>query len=310
MKDLSTSKRNKTRISLKIIFWLLEFLFILTVGLGGVAFLTLLERKILGLRQVRLGPNKTSIRGLIQPVFDGIKLLTKAGLLLIQSFKFFFLFSPGIVLFFFLIIWLCILPWEGQTSGLKCSSLCFFALLGLNAYRIILTGWSSVSRFSKLGGFRSLLQSLRFEVAIILLFIIVLKVFRSLSFRREVKPLELLFFWFILWFILSLIETNRAPFDLVEGERELIRGFNVEIRRLRFIFLFLREYGIILVISVILSLRLSYFYSFQALIYLILLLILLTRSCFPRIRYDIIITIIWGILLPFIITSFRIFSFL
>lgn len=149
-----------------------------------------------------------------------------------------------------------------------------------------------------------MLQRLSFEVALILIFIIVLSIVRTFSINIELDyHIEVLLFWIILWVLVSLIETNRAPFDLLEGERELIRGFNIEMGRFIFVFIFLREYGIILVIGAIFSVaRIRKINLIISIIFILFVLIM--RSCFPRIRYDVIIEIIWQIVLPISVIFF------
>jgi len=289
--------------------WIAVSLIIILLGLGGVAFVTLLERKLLGLRQIRLGPNKVTLNGILQPVMDGVKLLFKQLHLVSSSQNVLFSISPALLLILFLVVWRWLIPWKGCVLFLKYSSLIFFSLLGVGAYMVILTGWRRARRFSKLGRLRGILQSLSFEVALILTFLVILAFFSSFSFRRNIGiDVEMIFLWLILWLILSLIETNRAPFDLLEGERELIRGFNIEMRSLTFVFLFLREYGIIVVLRLIMRLVLVGQPSLLAIVYVSLILFL--RRCYPRVRYDIMITIMWEMILPFRVMLFLFFSFL
>jgi len=267
------------------------------VGLGRVAFITLFERKILGLTQTRIGPNKLTFGGVLQPVADGVKLLFKEALLLAQRQILLFYFRPGLILILFLGVWTWILPWAGGYSTLKFSSLLLFAILGIGTYLIILVGWSSLRRFSKLGRIRGLLQGLSFEVAIILTFLTVIVCIKRFIFKRELfLSWEMIAIWLTLWILMRLIETNRAPFDLLEGERELIRGFNIEIGSTLFVYLFLSEYGMVLVMSISACFILTGRANIIALP--VLGFMLLMRSCFPRIRYDLLITQIWQRILP------------
>lgn len=179
----------------------------------------------------------------------------------------------------------------------KLSSLLFFSLLGRRTYVVILTGWAIISTFAKLGRLRGILQRLSYEVALILVFMIALLFIRGLSLNLRISlRLELLLIWSAVWLLLSMIETNRAPFDLLEGERELIRGFNIEIGRLMFVFLFLREYGIIIIMARIISVITYAGVAYSA--FVIRRVILVARRCYPRVRYDSLMSLIWQALLP------------
>lgn len=275
-----------------ILIWVLQSIVLILLRLGRVAFITLIERKLLGLSQIRLGPNKFLFAGVVQPILDGLKLLRKQKMIVYTREKPLFVLCPIILFGVFVIVWGWILPWEGSFFNLKYSSLLLFSLLGAIAYAVLLTGWRRINRFSKLGSLRRILQSLSFEVRLVLLFIRVLSFLEGFSLKREIKQgWESLSLWLVLFLLLSLIETNRAPFDLLEGESELVRGFNIEIGAVFFVFLFLREYGIVIVLRIIAS---SLIRGCLRSIYLcFVVFILIIRSCFPRVRYDIIIEVIW-----------------
>lgn len=226
---------------------------------------------------------------------DGVKLLLKEVFFVKRRQRFIFIISPVLLIGMFILIWVWIIPWWGNLLTIKYSSLILFVFLGIGAYTVILVGWRSLSAFSKLGSLRGILQRLSFEVSLILVFLVVLVQNKSFTINLQNNFLEFNLIWVVLWFLLSLIETNRAPFDLLEGERELIRGFNIELGRLPFVFLFLREYGMIIVIIIIITLP-SFGSLFIRLFFVSLLLFM--RSCYPRVRYDIIIRFIWLRLLP------------
>jgi NADH:ubiquinone oxidoreductase subunit H len=278
--------------------WFFLNIILLLIGIGSVAFVTLLERKILGLRQIRLGPNKVTFSGLLQPVADGVKLLSKYNLRTkVRQYRLFIL-SPILLILLFIFLWRWIVPWEGNVLLTKHNSLLYFRVLGVGAYAIIITGWRSTRVFSKLGRIRGILQRLSYEVALIIVFLFFLLLIKRFNIftRFPILRLELFRFWVVLWLILSLIERNRAPFDLLEGESELIRGFNIEIGRLMFVYLFLREYGIVIVMALITNIVVFGSIGLASLV--LVVLILLIRRCFPRIRYDSLIRFIWQSILP------------
>jgi len=183
----------------------------------------------------------------------------------------------------------------------------FFVLLGIITYTVILTGWSVVRTFSKLGALRGILQSLAYEVALILIVIIILTVSNTLLLSTNFV-LEIGVLWLIAWVLISIIESNRAPFDLLEGERELIRGFNIEIGRLIFVLLFLREYGSLIILSWMTVFLVNGSRYIMTLVFIIVSCILILRRCFPRLRYDLLIRLMWIVLLPLAIARFYFFS--
>jgi len=280
-----------------VFLWSLARLVILLLGMGAVAFVTLMERKILGLTQLRLGPNKVTLLGLLQPMADGIKLLSKFNLRIKFSQFNLFVLSPLILITLFLLLWRWVVPWSGNLMLTKHSSLLYFSILGVGAYAIIITGWRSTRTFSKLGSIRGILQSLSYEVALIVVFVFFLLLIKRFNlFGSSVYSWEMFRSWITLWIILSLIESNRAPFDLVEGESELIRGFNIEIGSLIFVYLFLREYGMVIVIALIT--RIVIINKMRVLRVVLVFILLLMRSCFPRVRYDSLMRIMWQRVLP------------
>jgi len=262
---------------------------ILLLGLGGVAFITLLERKLLSLRQLRLGPNKVTIRGLLQPLRDGVKLLFKRRAMpYLNQNSIYSIFPLGLFLFF-LTLWGIVIPW-GIILSLT-SALILLAVLGIGTYLVIITGWRPTRIFSKLGSLRRMLQGLSFEVALVLIFLRQCLSYQRLSLCKLRFKEEVSLVWIILWVFLILIDTNRAPFDLLEGESELIRGFNIEMRSILFVFIFLREYGMIIISSLLGRITISMTLLKFSIVLIVTFLII--RSCYPRIRYDLIRGIIW-----------------
>jgi len=234
--------------------------------------------------------------GLLQPVADGVKLLLKQIFYISNRQRYLFIIRPALLLGFFILVWVWLLPWDGRLVTYKYTRLIFFSLLGVGAYAVIITGWSSSRRYSKLGRLRGILQSLSFEVALILVYLCILLLFNSFQLIRGILLVEVSFLWGGLWLLLSLIERNRAPFDLLEGERELIRGFNIEMGRLTFVYLFLREYGMLIILTLIIGAALVS--TIRWLGIALTMFLLFVRRCFPRVRYDVIIRIIWQAVLP------------
>lgn len=246
---------------------------------------------------MRLGPSKLTFWGVFQPVLDGVKLLVKEFLHILFMQRILLFLSSAGLLFIFLVFWCIILSWG--KSGIFLGHiliLLLFTLLGCGSYFVILVGWACTRVFSKLGSLRSLLQSLSFEVALVLILLIPIIPISSLIVVNRVFLGGEMFLWVVVWLIVCLIESNRAPFDLLEGERELIRGFNIEASSVPFVFIFLSEYGILLSLSLIA--RLGLFGAIRGFSMFCIIALLFVRRCFPRVRYDVIMSIIWQRVLP------------
>lgn len=282
----------RTNCDTLIVFFAVEVLIFIVGILLAVAFFTLFERKILGLTQRRLGPNKVIFWGILQPVLDGLKLLTKELFFPQFSSIWGFIFAPVIYFVLMLILWLN----RSFFSFLLRSNYGVFfllAALGGRVYTSLLTGVNSFSKFALVGGIRSSAQTVSYEICLAIFIFSFLIVWRSFS-----LSFSGLGFWvfFIFWFVLIISETNRAPFDFAEGESELIRGFNIEFGRSGFVFLFLGEYGMILFLS---------FFGFFILGFcrflvtsVLRFLVVLVRSTLPRFRYDFLMGLSWFLLLP------------
>lgn len=167
------------------------FVLVILIGIGGVAFITLLERKILGASQLRLGPNKVSFFGVLQPVMDGVKLLIKQNLFVTKR-QLLFYFSPIVLLMLFLFFYSFILPWHGMAVSFKATALIYFSCLGINAYFIVVAGWSSLRSFSKLGRIRGILQRVSYEVSFILALVVILILIKDFLFLMPVRLNELI----------------------------------------------------------------------------------------------------------------------
>jgi NADH-quinone oxidoreductase subunit H len=278
-----------------------------------VAYLTLVERKVIGSSQRRLGPNTVGFFGLTQPIADGLKLFLKETILPSNANIIIFLTTPIAVFFFSLLNWLVIpLNYGIVFADINLSVLYFFAISSLSVYGIVLAGWSSNSKYAFLGALRSAAQMIAYEVSIGLILISVLFCVSSLNFSEIVYFQEEIwfiiphFFAFILFFISALAETNRAPFDLPEAEAELVSGYNVEYSAMTFALFFLAEYANIIFVSTLITILFlggwtgpSYFINFFVLKVLFnLILFIWVRTTLPRFRYDQLMRLGWKVFLP------------
>nr|YP_009995414.1 NADH dehydrogenase subunit 1 [Ochthebius lividipennis]QNP09830.1 NADH dehydrogenase subunit 1 [Ochthebius lividipennis] len=289
------------------IMMMLSSVILLICVLIGVAFLTLLERKVLGYIQIRKGPNKVGLMGIPQPFSDAIKLFTKESIIpLMSNFNMYYL-SPVFNLFLSLFLWLC-MPFISILFNFNLSILFFLSVSSLGVYTIMISGWSSNSNYSLLGGIRSVAQTISYEVSLALilmsfLFLISsLNLFSLINYQNFMWLLFLMFPLCLIWFVSSLAETNRTPFDFAEGESELVSGFNVEYSSGGFALIFLAEYSSILFMSMMCSLLFlgGDIVSFLFFIKLGLMSFLWVwvRGTLPRFRYDKLMYLAWKSFLP------------
>jgi NADH-ubiquinone oxidoreductase chain 1 len=274
----------------------------------GVAFLTLLERKVLGYIQIRKGPNKIGIFGIPQPFCDAIKLFTKEQTFPSYSNYLVYYISPIFSLFLALLRWTCF-PFLIKLFSFNLGVLFFLCCLSIGVYSVILAGWSSNSVYAFLGGLRAVAQTISYEVSLVLILISIIflincyNFYRFLVFQDYVWFLIFIFPIGIVWFTTSLAETNRTPFDFAEGESELVSGFNVEYRRGGFALIFLAEYARILFISILFVLIFMggdiYSFSFFLKLSFLSFLFVWVRGTLPRFRYDKLIFMAWKRFLPF-----------
>lgn len=282
----------------------------------GVAFLTLLERKVLGYIQIRKGPNKVGFIGIPQPFSDAIKLFTKEQTYPFISNYLVYYLSPIFSLFLSLLGWLCI-PFIIKLFRFNLGVLFFLCCLSIGVYSVIIAGWSSNSNYALLGGLRAVAQTISYEVrlALILLSIIFLigsyNFFSFFYFQSNIWFIFVCFPLILVWFCTSLAETNRTPFDFAEGESELVSGFNVEYRRGGFALIFLAEYSRILFIRILFCVFFLgsdlYSFIFYLKLSIISFLFIWVRGTLPRFRYDKLIYLAWKRFLPFSL-NFLIFT--
>lgn len=287
-----------------------------------VAFLTLLERKVLGYIQIRKGPNKVGIAGIPQPFCDAIKLFTKEQTYPLLSNYISYYFSPVFSLFLSLLVWICI-PIFVKLFSFNLGLLFFLCCTSLGVYTVIIAGWSSNSNYALLGGLRAVAQTISYEVrlALVLLsFIFLIGGYNILIFYKYQIFIWFLFIIFpiaLVWFRISLAETNRTPFDFAEGESELVSGFNVEYRRGGFALIFLAEYARILFIRILFCViflgRDVFSFFFYIKLTFVSFMFIWVRGTLPRFRYDKLIYLAWKRFLPFslnfllFIVGFKIF---
>nr|YP_010360140.1 NADH dehydrogenase subunit 1 [Rhinogobius wuyanlingensis]UNQ32224.1 NADH dehydrogenase subunit 1 [Rhinogobius wuyanlingensis]UPV72682.1 NADH dehydrogenase subunit 1 [Rhinogobius wuyanlingensis] len=280
----------------------------------AVAFLTLLERKVLGYMQLRKGPNIVGPYGLLQPIADGVKLFIKEPVRPSTSSPVLFLIAPMLALTLALTLW-APLPLPHPVTDLSLSILFILALSSLAVYSILGSGWASNSKYALIGALRAVAQTISYEVSlglILLSTIIFTGGFTLQTFSMAQESIWLLFpAWPLaaMWYISTLAETNRAPFDLTEGESELVSGFNVEYAGGPFALFFLAEYANILLmntLSATLFIGASHIphtpefatITLMAKAAFLSVLFLWVRASYPRFRYDQLMHLIWKNFLP------------
>nr|BBI37386.1 NADH dehydrogenase subunit 1 [Placozoa sp. H2 HM-2017] len=309
----------------------IKLLIIFVPLLLSVAYLTLAERKVLGLMQNRKGPAIVGPWGLVQPIADGVKLLTKELIIPSQANKFMYYIAPIISFTLAILAWAIVTMDQGVLlSDLDIGVLYFLAISSLSVYAILLSGWASNSRYPFLGAIRCAAQMISYEVAIGLIIISVILCVGSLNIseivlsQKSVWLIIPLFPAAIMFMVASLAETARAPFDLTEGESELVSGFNVEYSSLSFALFFLAEYSNIILMSCMMTIfflggwlspwapsaPIAWFLAptgalsggsavwFFTKSSIFILFFLWSRASFPRIRYDQLMKLLWKTYLP------------
>nr|AVN67369.1 NADH dehydrogenase subunit 1 [Byrsotria sp. B018] len=282
-------------------------LILLICVLVGVAFLTLMERSVLGYIHVRKGPNKVGFVGVLQPFSDAIKLFTSEQTFPSSSNYISYYFAPIFGLLLSLVIWM-VVPYTSVLHSFELGLLFFLGCTSLGVYTVMVAGWSSNSNYSLLGGLRAVAQTISYEVSlalILLSFVFLVGGYSLMIFYEFQVYLWLLFMTLplsLIWFTSCLAETNRTPFDFAEGESELVSGFNVEYSSGGFALIFLAEYASILFMSMLFCIiflgsdmnSLMFYLS----VGLISFLFIWVRGSLPRFRYDKLMYLAWSSFLP------------
>jgi len=314
---------------LTLVIILLKIVALLAPLLLGVAYLTFAERKVIGYMQVRIGPNRVGPKGWLQPIADAMKLMFKEIIIPTRADRFLFLLAPVTAFGPALAAWAVIPFGDGmQISHLDAGLLYLLSLTSLGVYGVIIAGWSSNSKYAFLGAMRSAAQIVSYEIAMGFALVGVLMAAGSLNLNQIVLAQQgslLHWYWlpllplFLVYFISGVAETNRAPFDVAEGESEIVAGFHVDYSGMAFAVFFLAEYANMILVSALASTLflggwLSPFEGIPVLgelfsfvpgalwlvikISVLLLFFLWFRATFPRYRYDQIMRLGWKVFIP------------
>ncbi|WP_133136499.1 NADH-quinone oxidoreductase subunit NuoH [Legionella rowbothamii] len=315
---------------ISILIWVvLKILVIVVPLLLCVAYLIYAERKVIGYIQSRIGPNRVGVKGLLQPIADLIKLITKEIIIPTRSNKYLFIIAPLFALVPALAGWAVVPFQEGMVlANINAGVLYVFAMSSLGVYGVLIAGWASNSKYAMFGALRSTAQTVSYEIAMGFALVGVLLAANSMNLTDIVNSQKggILHWWFVPLFPLFLVfwiagiaETNRAPFDLAEGESEIVAGFHVEYSGIGFALFFLSEYASMILISVMLSIMFlggwmspfegipvleDIFFVVPGFVWLLakisffLFVYLWVRATFPRYRYDQLMRLGWKVLIP------------
>jgi len=309
--------------------WAIKSAVIIVIILGGFAYLTLFERRVLARMQTRIGPNRAGPWGLLQPVADGIKLIFNEELIPAQADKVLFLLAPVITVVPALII-LAVIPlgpevtlfgrsyYLGLASNVNVGVLYILAVASIAVYGIVIAGWASGNKYALMGGVRSTAQMVSYELALALAFVGPIMLAGSMSVDAIIEGQRHLWYvilqplGFLIFLIAAVAEVNRAPFDMPEAEQELVAGYHAEYSGMKFALFFMAEYGKMIAVSFIAATMflggylgpfidrwplLGPIYLFIKVVALLFFLVWL-RATFPRFRYDQLMAFGWKVLLP------------
>nr|YP_007625770.1 NADH dehydrogenase subunit 1 [Antidorcas marsupialis]AEP20818.1 NADH dehydrogenase subunit 1 [Antidorcas marsupialis] len=294
--------------------FMVNILMLIIPILLAVAFLTLVERKVLGYMQFRKGPNVVGPYGLLQPIADAIKLFIKEPLRPATSSISMFILAPILALSLALTMWIP-LPMPYPLINMNLGVLFMLAMSSLAVYSILWSGWASNSKYALIGALRAVAQTISYEVTLAIILLSVLLMNGSFTLSTLIITQEQVWLIFpawplaMMWFISTLAETNRAPFDLTEGESELVSGFNVEYAAGPFALFFMAEYANIIMMNIFTTtLFLGAFHSpylpelytinFTIKSLLLTITFLWIRASYPRFRYDQLMHLLWKSFLP------------
>ncbi|MEM7206690.1 MAG: NADH-quinone oxidoreductase subunit NuoH [Pseudomonadota bacterium] len=293
---------------------------ILAPLMGAVAYLTFAERKVIGYMQVRVGPNRVGPRGWLQPIADALKLMTKEVLIPTNANRFLFLVAPILSLAPALAAWAVVPFDDGMVlADVNAGLLYILALTSLGVYGVIIAGWASNSKYAFLGAMRSAAQIVAYEIAMGFSLVGVLMVGGSLNLGEIIEAQRggiFHWFWiplfplFVVYFISGVAETNRAPFDVAEGESEIVAGFHIDYSGMAFAIFFLAEYANMILIAALAAMMFFggwmspidgfadgiHWFLFKTSFFLFLFLWF--RATFPRYRYDQIMRLGWKVFIP------------
>ena len=308
---------------------LLKILLIVAVLMLAVAYLTLAERKVIGYIQMRIGPNRVGPRGLFQPIADGLKLLLKEVIVPTRSNLYLFVLAPVLAIGPALAAW-AVIPFDAGMvlADINAGLLYVLAITSMSVYGIVIAGWASNSRYAFLGAMRSAAQVVSYEIAMGFALVGVLIAAGSLNLSDIVMAQQggiLYWYWlpllplFVVYFVSGVAETNRAPFDIAEGESEIVAGFHVEYSGMAFAVFFIAEYADMILISILAATLFmggwlspfegipvleSLFSWVPGIVWLLLktslflFIYLWIRATFPRYRYDQIMRLGWKVFIP------------